>query len=166
MNGSIAGRGLKVKRYIRDADLARLNNLRVYRHHVLDSKPKVRLLRRGRDYIFYKIVNTNRSPYMFTSPIKYTDGATVSIGRVNRDPNMDCGKGLHVLVGKPERSRHLSFAALRDPCQILIRVLVKENDIACVPVFGHLHGRPKLRVRKLTVLGQVAWGPTRRTAST
>ncbi len=139
-----------MKRYVRDADLLRLNHLR-------DRQgKKIPVLRKERDYIFYKIVRGDRSPYMFISPIRYSDGATVSLRYVDRDHEHDCGKGLHVMVGKPERSH--------DPYHTLIRVRVKENDIACVPAFGHVLHRPKIRVRKLTVLGEVPWAQKRRIA--
>lgn len=138
---------MKVKRYVRDADLKRLNHLRDRQSR------KIPITRKENDYIFYKIVQGDRSPYMYVSPIRYSDGATVSLRYVDRDPEHDCGAGLHVMVGKPERTH--------DPYHTLIRVRVRENDIACVPTFGHVQGRPKIRVRKLTVLAEVPWARRR-----
>lgn len=105
--------------------------------------------KKGR-FIFYKIVwASDRRPWVYCgASICYTDGAVVEVPRVNRNPGEDCALGLHVLLGKPERY---------DPDAVLIAVAVAPEDVACVPFWGEYAGRPKLRVRKLEVLGKRSW---------
>jgi hypothetical protein len=101
-------------------------------------------------FIFYKIVMArDRSPAIRASSIRYTNGAVVQVPAVNRNPIVDCGRGLHVLLGKPRWST--------DRGDALIAVAVAPEDVACMPDAGIFAGRPKLRVRKLEVIKKRRW---------
>ncbi len=144
-----------MKPYVRQSDLARLKSV----VPLWEPKP-VRIRRdRQRRYIFYKIVTMKRgsrwAPNAGHTDETYADGAEVT-ARVNRDPYEDCAAGLHVLVGRPRKRRDSATP------EMLIRVAVEENDIGVVPVYGaRLFGCPKLRVRRLTVIGRASWKPRR-----
>lgn len=105
--------------------------------------------KKGR-FVFYKIVQAHdRSPYVRVSPIRYTNGAIIKVAGVNRDPTEKCAMGLNVLLGKP--------SGQGDHGKMLIAVAVAPEDVACVPFGGHYANRPKLRVRKLEVIGRRRW---------
>jgi len=84
------------------------------------------------------------------SKIRYNDGAVIKTTTCNRNPEVGCARGLNILAAPPAASQNLGN-------QVVIRVLVDENDIGCVPYTGSYAGVVKLRVRALTVDRETRW---------
>jgi len=132
----------KPRKYVRQEDLDRLDVLDVG----VPRRKKNGLL------IFYKFVyrKDRRPPIQRESSIRYTDGVTLQVGPCDRNPGEDCGRGLNILSHKPTYSE-------AGEGMVLLRVLVDENDIACVPYASSFAGVSKIRVRKLIVDREVRW---------
>ena len=116
-------------------------------------------IRPGRDgrYRFWKVVTADRAPPVQGGGIRYRDGAEISIKRYSSNPRALCGMGLHVLIHPNVGYGH----------RLLLRVVVAPEDIVCVPHgtayalavaqrsegASDFTGGPKVRVRRLTVIG-------------
>lgn len=103
-------------------------------------------------YHLWKVVTKDRRAPLMGGPVRYRDGQTTQAIRVNRDPSMECARGLHVLA----TPRVDYFRA----DMVLVNVLVHPRDVICVPNGTSMQPGcwydegPKLRVRRLTVEGE------------
>lgn len=113
-------------------------------------------------YVFYKVVRgKSRGSEIFNPEsepgcrdVRYLDGEVIVEDNIDRTASIDCGKGLNVLVHAPKPI----FYREGNTNALLLQVLVKEDDIACVPSYGEYLGTHKLRVRQLLVTGVVKEG--------
>lgn len=136
------------ERYVRASDLVRLAKWNPERT-------------RGGLYVFYKVVRggSRRPPY-FTPVLKgssvrdirYLDSEVIIENNVDRRPGLGCAEGLNVLVHAPWRSGYIHD----NSNALLLQVLVREDDIACVPsCSARAFDEYKLRVRRLLVVGLI-----------
>lgn len=134
------------ERYVRQADLERLAWWE-------PERTKSGL------YVFYKVVRgkSRGSPIYYPKQHKlaraifYLDGEVITEKDANQNAMLGCAAGLSVLAHAPSRS---GYYRSENRNALLLQVLVREGDIACVPsCSARIFGQYKLRVRKLLVVG-------------